>query len=290
MHIEHTYSYTRSNNLSKTLDRFVAAGFQKAANTSLHTMGRRCGFLNLSGSYLEVIAIENESEFSAAATADDCWVRMHPRPCGMAIAAPDVDQLFQRLRTLHPTIEPPVRRTRGDDPAGPAAWEFLYLPTVATPGVQTFAVKYLQRAMGPYAVTMGNNTVFALGGLMFCADQPRENAAQWQRTLSLLAPCESIADCHFRWGPQNLVWWTTEEYHARFRCPWIPSPTSIGATCALRLLAESLEVATRYFERAGFTTIRHPADPHLYIAPDEDTGYAFVIEQCSAEEFVRQLE
>lgn len=289
MHIEHLYSYTHSNRLPQALDRLTAAGFRKAETTARHTLGRRCGFLNMTGSYLEVIAIEDEAEFEAGATTDDRWLRTHPRPCGMAIAAHDPRFMYDCLHPSFSTMAEPVQRKRGDDPQGPVAWEFLYLPTVATPGIATFAVKYFQRPMQSYPLIMGENSVFALGGLMLCDTEPVARASEWHRTFALFAPDVRSAGNQLQWGVQAVTWWTPEQYQFLMHRPWISDATQSGATCAVRLFAQSVATAARCFAHAGFEVIQHHGDARLYIPPDEDTGYAFVIEAYEAEKLLRAL-
>ncbi len=232
----------------------------------------------------------DEEEFTKEASADDRYFRRNPRPYGVGAITPDPQRVYESLSPRYPEMKVPYSRPFTSDPKGPNLWTFCSLPSRSTPGAEVFSLKYLLRAKDTYELRMGLNTVFAVGGLVFCSETPVERIKVWVETFRDLTPGLSVKKGEgFSFGEQRFRWITPSEYQREFRNPWTIAQSECGDIAAVRLLAKDLNIAQRSFEGAGFATGESQGEPGFLVAPDANSGYAFLVESGDPDRFLTAL-
>ncbi|MBI4238738.1 MAG: VOC family protein [Deltaproteobacteria bacterium] len=278
MHCDHVYSFSSANDLEATLRHFERAGFLRCDHRSHHPKGMLTGFVHLTGTYLEFITIEDEAAFLRDADAAEHWLRRHPRPYGIGLHTYNIEETHRHLQTVVPRTPPIVRRRRPEQPDGPVTWAFAEFPAAHVPGCELCAIEYLTRPRTPNTLIMGPNTIFAISGFVFCTDTPADRIAVWARTLAAVLPqCEQKQHT-LSFGFQQFRWITPQEFEQWFDARWIPADSRYGELCAVQVRAADLRTAAAALQDGGFAVRHRTAPPRLYVGPDPDTGYAFVVE------------
>lgn len=276
---DHTYTYIRSNDLDATLQRFGRAGFMPLAEKRRHPGGLLTGFLTLTGTYLEFLSVVDEDEFQREAEEDDKIFRKSPRPFGIGAVTSAPENIYSSLKGRYPSIEKPYSRGEAAKPDGPILWTFCGIPEAATPGAHIFSLKYHRSRAGRYAFKKGPNGIFAVGGFIFCANDPAASANKWAETLKLITEDLQVNGNHLRLGFQRLEWIGPTQYRERFGETWTEQEGSTKGICAVILLAEDLKTAGAHLAKEAFHVMPGSDPLGFDVRRDEETGYAFRIDQ-----------
>lgn len=286
---DHTFTFIRSNELDATLGRFVRAGFQRIPEQRRHPAGMLTGFLTLTGTYLEFISVADEDEFQREAESDDRIFRNSPRPFGIGAVTSAPENIYSSLKGLYPSMEKPYSRGEAAKPDGPILWTFCGIPEAATPGAHIFSLKYHQSRADRYAVKKGPNSIFAMGGFIFCAKDPGASANKWAETLGLITKDLKVNGAQLSFGFQRLEWIDPPQYRERFGETWTAPEGSTKEICAVILLAADLGAARACLVKEDFHVMPGSDALGFDIRPDHETGYAFRIEQGDPERVLAHL-
>lgn len=286
---DHTFSYTRSNDLDATLQRFGRAGFTPLAEKRRHPAGMLTGFLTMTGSYLEFISIVDENEFQREAEEDERIFRNFPRPYAIGAVTNDPERIYSSLRGLFPSMAKPYSRGEAAKPDGPILWTFCGIPDAATPGAHIFSLKYHRARADSYVLKKGPNGVFAVGGFIFCSNDPAATAAKWAETLALITDDLKVDARRLSFGFQRLEWIDPAQYRERFGKTWTTPEGATKDICAVILLATDLGTAESCLVKEGFHVMPGSASAGFDVGPDEETGYAFRVEPGDPEKVLKLL-
>lgn len=277
-HFDHAFTFARGGDLDGALDRLRAAGFVIDEQRTRHPGGKLSGFMDFTGTYLELISVVDEAEFAREATAEEVVRRARARPFGVAAATRDISRVHALLGAELPGLPPIERRAVYGDEGGPPGWAMIRPPREATPGAEVLIIEYLRRGAQPTPVVEGDNAIFAVGGLHFCAARPGGAASRWARTFAPAMPGLTAQGAVIAAGPQRLRWLSPGEHEDLFGEPPLEADVLEGSLCGIRLLTSSIAISRAALERAGIGVVQ-AGEAWFSTRRDPDSGYAFVVEE-----------
>lgn len=287
--LEHFITWTAADTIEAQLDRYRQAGFLSQEHTVRHDPGLRNGFVSFGPEYIEFFWVEDEDVFAGGGSAIPGLERFRPavRPWGIGIEAPDVEAAHQEWVSRGFELPPVFSQGRKD--AGPDAgpgWSFQPIPLELLPGVLCFALTYHGAPRdGHRSVQIAPNTTYAIDGITLVAADPVTRASKWQ---AMLAPDGSVTGeegaAEVRIGPHTVTWLTPDDYQSRHGLVWEKAPHDQGEMALLHLLAESLDTVESMLTEAGRTVEQRPGG-ELFVDPDPQEGFTFVVTEMPAEEW-----
>jgi hypothetical protein len=292
--LDHFITYTSARSIDEHLEWYRQAGFGVMEDTVLHEPGLRNGFIGFGREYIEFCWVEDEEAFSAVGPEEQA-LRAASRPYGVGIATPDVAALHEEWAAQGYELSPVF--SKGPRDAAPDAdpvWSFQEIPPALQPGgAECFVLTYHQRRRSLDGLRIAPNTTYAVAGVVFVTPYPAKRANAWSR---LLAPDEPLQDgndtCSVRLGPHVGTWVTPARFEQTYGRHWEPSPHGVGEFAALHLLAERLETAEGMLEKAGRSVTRLQGSAGtpaaLFVAPDPSDGFAFVLTERPASEWLAE--
>jgi hypothetical protein len=291
--LDHFITYTSALSIDEHMDWYRQAGFGVMDDTVRHEGGLRNGFVGLTQEYIEFCWVEDEALFSAVGP-EELALRQATRPYGIGIATSDVNALHDMWAAQG--YEPaPVWSKAPRDAAPDAApvWSFQEIPPALQPGgAECFVLMYHSfRNQGKLRIAA--NTTYAVAGATFVTLQPAERARAWGRLLAPDQPIQGEGEnCSVRLGPHVGTWMTPERYQQVYGQEWEPAPHAVGEFAVLHLLAERLETAEHLLRQTGRTVTQlqgsDDAPASLFVAPDPSDGFAFVLTERPANEWLAE--
>jgi Glyoxalase-like domain len=291
--LDHFITYTSALSIDEQLEWYRQAGFGVLEETVRHEPGLRNGFVGFGREYIEFCWVEDEEAFAVVGPQEQA-LRAACRPYCIGLATPDVAALHVQWAAQGYELSPVVSRAPRDAaPDADPVWSFQEIPPALQPGgAESFVLTYHHRR-GLDVLRIAANTTYAIAGVVFVTSHPAERAYAWGR---LLAPDEPLQDdgeiCSVRLGPHVGSWMTPARYEQIYGRHWEPSPHGVGEFAALHLLAERLETAEGMLGEAGGSVTRlkesagTPAP--LFVAPDPSDGFAFVLTERPASEWLAE--
>lgn len=282
---DHVLSPLKDNDLAGNLRRFEQAGFVVPPDQIRHRCGRLTGFARMTGTYLEFMSVVDEDEFRRDAAQADRVLRQDPHPYGVGSVASDPHEVYRRLRPDHPKMLPPATHAAVGDSSRRPRWTIVMLPRPALPGTNLSAIRYHERRPDAFRLRQGPNTVFALGGFVFCTSRGDEHRAAWRTTLARIAhPPIQERGAVLHVGAQQVEWISPEDYWALYGAAFNRMYEDFGALAAVKLLCTDLEVARDSLVRAGFRAVR--TSDRVLFHRDANTGFAFELLRADPDEFI----
>lgn len=293
--MDHFITYASVPSIDDHLDRWRRAGFSILPKTVRHEPGLRNGFVGFNREYIEFCWVEDESQFSVVGPEERA-LREASRPYSIGISTPDVQALHDDWVARGYEPAPVWSKARQDAASGAAPeWSFQEIPPVLRPeGAECFVLSYHGHLRdGADQLQVAANTIYAISGALFVTPQPAERARAWGH---LLDPNELVQDngetCSLQLGPHLGTWMTPARYEKRFGRSWEPVPHPYGELAALHLLAEHLETAEDMLSGAGRSVswlAQADSEPaSLFVAPEPSDGFAFVITERAASEWLAE--
>jgi len=280
---DHVFSPLRDNDLDATLARFARAGFLVSPKKVRHPAGRLSGFVHLTSSYLEFLSVVDEGAFAREATWDEQYFRAHPRPYGFGARTSDAASLHRTLSRQYPEMAPVVSRAPvgGEEPG----WSFCLPPPRAFPGAFVFALQYHGSRQGVRPQTQwGPNTIFGLGGLVFCSSGRAAAIKTWRNSLRKITRLRAVGTC-LRSRMQDLQWIAPAEYRRRFGVVFQRGPGRFGDIAAVKLLCTDVDEACLRLTGEHFKCVRQ-TKARAFFAPDSNTGFTFELIRSRPAKFV----
>jgi hypothetical protein len=289
--LDHFITYTSAASIDEYLQEYQRAGFRMLERTTRHDPGLRNGFLGFLPEYVEYCWVEDEAKF-AASDESEKPLRDAVRPYGIGIVTTDIRAVHDEWAARG--YDPPAvwSKTPADTPIGAdPVWSFQDIPAALEPGgVLCFVLQYhLPRPIAQLHIA--SNSTYAIAGIVCVTNDPDARAKSWRR---LLAPEEPIAaegsTRTLTIGPHVATWLTPAEYERRYGWHWTAAPHAYGEMGALHVLAEDLAVAQAALSAAGrsvrevVASSGRPAS--LFVAPDPHDGFAFVITEQPAHDWL----
>lgn len=283
---DHVFSPLKDNHLDAALRRFERAGFIVDADKARHRCGRLTGFVRLTGTYLELLSVVDEAEFQRDAMRVDRIFRQDPQPYGVGAIAAEPNEIYRRLHPIHPEMAAPaVHFAVGDETRRPR-WTMGMMPRKAFPGTNVFTIKYHERSPDAFRLRQGPNTIFALGGFVFCTARAAEHRAAWRTTLELVGQNRpEERGTTLRVGGQEIEWRSPDDYRQIFGRPYNRMYEDLGAIAAVKLLCTDLVTAQRSLTAAGFELAQACAG-RAYFHRDANTGFTFELSEADPSEFL----
>lgn len=274
---DHAYGFAPEDRLYEALAAWRAAGFKIRDECIRHRGGKLSGFAMMTGTYLELIAVVDEHEFSERATEDERIQRARGGPYALVAACRNICEVRTRLAETVPAIAPIDRRHVYGEVDGSPAWAVIELPASATPGADVSLLEYMRRTGHWATATCGDNGVYGIGGYYFCAADREGAVAAWASTFAPAIEGSQRERLRLRCGHQTLTWLSADEHAAMFGVRPADVDLQAGRLCAVGLLSACVEHTEEVFAAAGMTVFRLEGG-RLSTAPDPLTGYAFVVE------------
>jgi hypothetical protein len=269
--------------LDECLDRYEKAGFTLSPNKMRHPAGHYNGFVKLSGSYLEFISIVDEEEFNREATDDDRYFRNNPKPFAIGATSDNVDNIYEKLVSQYPDLPKTYSRGEAGLNDGPLLWSFLTLPTSVLSGANVFCLKYLKSPSLMYDLKVSNNGTYAVGGFVFCTNDPISRCREWESILTIVADKVSrIDEREIFSAERTLKWISSPKYEDLFKRPWQKSERPCGEIAAVKLLTNDIVLTKISLEKAGFQILR---DSNPLLVDDPGSGFTYWIQEMSTEDF-----
>jgi hypothetical protein len=290
--LDHFITYTSAGSIDEYLKEYAAQGFEPEERTVRHDPGLRNGFVFVGPEYLEFCWVEDEALF-AAADEEEQTLRDMPRPFGIGLVSDDVHALHQDwVARGYSVPDVSSRAARDAAPDAPPTWSFQTIPRELLPGAACFALTYHARRKGAVRQTrITPNTVYAISGVTFVAEEPEERAARWRE---LLAPGQPVSQSQIGFdvwiGPHRARWMAPDPFEASYGLPWTRASHPAGEIALLHLLATELSVAKRMMAQAGKGTasVSVRGEERLLVAPDPHDGFGFVIQQQPPEVWLQE--
>ena len=286
-HFDHVYSPLRDNDLDATLARFKRAGFLVGDSKARHACGRLTGFAHMTGSYLEFLSVIDEAEFNREAAVEDRIFRHFPRPYGIGARTSSARTVHRRIKRLHPDTPSLMTRSRIESRDTRPVWTFCLMSRGAFPGANLFAIQYHSRRRDALTIRQGPNTIFALGGFVFCSAHVRADRAAWENSLRAVGRVVARGS-HLECAGQQLEWISFSEYRRLMGRPYQSTPFASGGIAVVKLFCANLRDSRRYLVSENFTCVRAAGDSALF-APDFNTGYAFELIQSDPSAFLQSM-
>lgn len=281
---DHAFSVCRNNDLKLTLETFRAQGFTPDPEIVQHTFGNNSGFLSFTGTYLEFLSFYDRSLWNAKQDADvEVMVNAH-RPYGLGLRCQDSEEVYRRVLHHFQDSEPAFSRGKKNESDSRPVWSFFKFPKNALPGASCFTVQYLDTPTERAKMLLRNslNSCFFIGGYVFCTPDPLIRVAEWTRTLALFTEVAKIGPNKIGVGAQVLEWIGPGEYEKRFGVPWVKLNSVFAEVAAVKIYCQDLAKVEEYLGRAAVEAV-------LCVPPDENTGFAFQIEERLPDELLASL-
>ncbi|MDQ5823036.1 MAG: VOC family protein [Chloroflexota bacterium] len=297
--LDHFITAVTVENVDDYMEEYGRAGFNVVEQSARHEPGLRNRFVSFGPEYLEFTWVEDEAAFSTGQHKsffpDLSELRAGTRPWGIGLATEDVRALREswssRGYTLPEVIDGlPADAAPGTEPV----WSFQPIPSDTVGGVVLFALTYHSRRNDDVRkVQVTPNTTYAIEGVTFVSDSPRERAQRWR---DLLAPGEEVREeenfAEVRTGPHFARWLTPLHYQEYLGLSYKEPPHSYAEMAVIHLLAEDLEKAEELIATSGRDVSRLPDAASgldtLYIYPDPRDGFTFAITQRPTEEWLAE--
>jgi hypothetical protein len=292
---DHFLTFANVNNIDEYIDQYRALGFLVSEETQRYKPGLRNRFITLGCEYVELVWVENETEFTEGGSeqfarmfANLPALRQAARPFSIGMKSDSVENLHQAWTARGYTL-PSVWSFA--PPGMPPVFSFQTIPGDLLPGTGCFAITYHgQTDPQTRRVQVAPNTIYAVEGVTFVCATPKANASQWQR---LLSPDTTIQEHEGSYavaiGTHTAQWLQPQLFQARYGLEWIPSPHASGDLAALHLLTETLEDAAAMLgQNAHQLEDTYSHEAILVVAPDSRDGLAFIIRQYPIEQWRAQ--
>lgn len=296
--LDHFITAARVENIDSYLEEYRKAGFLVGERTVKHNPGLRNGFIYFGPEYLEFVWVEDERLFEQG--ADHAMFKPHLRtlragyrPFGIGIATDDVralhDEWVGRGFELPPVID---GWARDSDRSTPPIWSFQPVPSEATAGALCFGLTYHTAPKDAVRkVKIAPNTTYATSGITFVSDEAEARAMSWR---DLLAPDAVVSERDGGYQvvvkPHTLRWITPLDYQENYGLSYKPSPHPFGEMAVINVLATDLDVAEEYLaaldRRVSLIPDKATGKDTLLVPPDERDGFALVIAERPAEEWI----
>ncbi len=297
--MDHFITVTDVESVDHYMEEYSRAGFNVAQQSARHEPGLRNRFVYFGPEYLEFTWVEDEEAFSAGLDKsffpDLPKLREGMRPFAIGLASADVRALHENWSARGYTLPEVIDGfPRDAAPGSKPAWSFQSIPPDTIGGVFLFALTYHGRHTDAVRkVQVAPNTTYAIEGVTFVSDSPRERAQRWR---DLLAPDETVQEqenfAEVRTAPHFARWLTPLHYQEYLGLSYKEPPHLYSDMSVIHLLAEDLNKAEELIAGAGRDVSRLPDAASgldtLYIYPDPRDGFTFAITQRPAQEWLAE--
>lgn len=290
--LNHIISSTNARNIDNYLKLYKQAGFVIGKNTVRHEPGLRNGFVYFGSEYIEFEWVENARVFRKNAKLYQKFFLKHPSPFGVAFESRNVEALHKYL--VYRNYKMPQTRSKGPRDADESVkwWSFQDIPRKYLPGVWSFALTYETRRnqKNLRQVSIGDNTIFAVRGLIMVTSAPKQRAERWKNFLSPQCLVKKISPDNYRFdvGPYTLEWMTPEVYEKLFgiRKMFKDKFKEFQEIGLVNVLAEDLGIAEKYLKRYRFKVKK--IGNKILILPKESDGFTFLVTQYKLAVWIKE--
>lgn len=269
--IDHVATFCRNNDLEETLSQWEKAGFLVRGDR-LVSGGRKNGFIQFTGGYIELCSVVDEKLFSSTSSNLESELRKNPAIHFMVLANSNPRQTWEKIKYKFPELAVEEDSYFGELPQ----FSFCSFPLSATPGCYVSSICYQNKenAASIKNLSIGSNTIFGVTGIQMVSSDAEKESKAWRDTLSLVG-----ADL-----VQDIEWISEDEFVQAYGGWPGPSP-EYNRLGVVKLGAENLNIARADLSKAGFLVTEH--SEQLIVKKDSNTGLAFLIGKGSAETFLR---
>ncbi|MCB0326519.1 MAG: hypothetical protein KDD52_02770 [Bdellovibrionales bacterium] len=273
-HIRMIRSYIPDHQAQQIKEKFEDAGFLTSLSTQISTGGLESTYLLLSDGLLELSSVKNENLWSEQ-YGNHAPFRKSPRPFMVGFGSDGLEdenasQSGQGLELPRSPKAAYTYKTQSDQTPGVEAWVFHYDPE--TLENETSKLR------------MGDNSIFSVGGLLFCIAEPAQAQEKWKTWLSEKGLICVEKDRNLLIDKQCLEFVDANQYEELFKTPWKTISHTSGHLGAIVFYAKDLDRSFHYLSNAGFS-IATRNKKRLWIKPDKSTGIAMIIEKMHPKDY-----
>ncbi|MEZ4705056.1 MAG: VOC family protein [Bdellovibrionota bacterium] len=276
--LQHIKSYLPTGALQKTLELFEDAGFMLAPSHDHPELGLQSHSILLTDGYLEWMTVSDEERW-ADHFQDHGIFRKSPKPFVVAFSSQSINLEDAQAIEVGSTFftSPYLRHSQ----------RFYSIPTQETPGTKNFLLRYESKDALEQKITlrMGDNSIFALGGLVYCDPEAKQQHQTWNDWVTRLDIPHETKDLSLLFSRYHIDFITAEQYQEWFKQEWKSVGHPDGQLGAICLLAKDLDRAAQHFSIAGFDVAKQDRK-RLYVKAHKQMGVAMIIEKSNPKDWL----
>ncbi len=288
--LDHVITTTKVADIDSHLDDYRKAGFAPVEYTVRLDPGLRNGFIALGPEYVEFAWVEDNDQFAQASAANPILAALTttPRPFRISFVADDVKTVHDDWTARGYNL-PPIQsfKPRDAHPDSQPLWSLFDIPPSILPGAWFVVEQYHRRREGVMReMSVSPNTIYAMVGVTFVSNVPKEQATRWRDVFNLAEPLqreEGIVEVRLQ--PHVFIWMTPEKYHEKYRLEWKFANHPFGEIAILHLYATDLEKVIAMLREAGRETVSLYDDligrEGTLVLPDIRDGLTFLVTEYS---------